>query len=708
MPSYIYGQSEKEPLTARTRQEAAWEVVGQVDWIDEHEGYCKCPGATLHTAKTGTKDTRIHIEPGRAPTIHCFHHSCQPMVEAANHQLRSMIGRIEAGETGTGGGLPRSFAPTAPKESSRDWQREAAPLQSNSPWIQSFSLNTPEELPETQSEHFLRHLALFAPDDLIWHGDVFETKRIHRRDQWVDMRKPSGQFISHCTFVPGADGRKNEFAETIKYLVVESDELSKTDQKARLAWLQQWAGWDLRLVVDTAGKSLHGWFAWPRHLSNAQIKALLLALKCDVRLMTASQPCRVAGAMRNGNMQHIIWQGEGHLTEPKQWDALIAVPDISMSDESGREWAVDDLLAYAVDADPNTLLGRRWLCRKQSLQVVGESGIGKSSLVMQMAVTWALGLPFFGITPVRAMRVLVVQRENDEGDMAEELQGITRGMGLDRARINELKAHLKIIQNNTGTGMGWALWLERKVMAHRADIVFADPLLSFAEGEISRQSDATTFCRHQIQPMLNRTGAAMIAAHHTGKPKAAKDKADSFGAGSYLGLGSSEFTNWFRAVMTLTRQAENIFILRAEKRGQRAGLRKTTGEDTTEIKLRHSRTHGVFWEQIHESTIGGEDGVEFRSSSLGEEYRAMGFNTMPPMRHDKRNPLQSEVLAWIAAKMNFGTRDETEGTFSPDIAAANKLWESVRRIGANKHHKSEPVVTFDNATKLWKGVDYAE
>ena len=45
---------------------------------------------------------------------------------------------------------------------------------------------------------------------------------------------------------------------------------------------------------------------------------------------------------------------------------------------------------------------------------------------------WAVGKPFFGIVPgeiyqKKGMRILLVQAENDEGDLAEMRDGVERG-----------------------------------------------------------------------------------------------------------------------------------------------------------------------------------------------------------------------------------------------------------------------------------------
>jgi hypothetical protein len=69
--------------------------------------------------------------------------------------------------------------------------------------------------------------------------------------------------------------------------------------------------------------------------------------------------------------------------------------------------------------DPDELLRFRFLCRRGLLLLCGPTGIGKSSFAMQCMILWALGLPAFGIAPVRPLKSLLIQAENDEGDLAE-------------------------------------------------------------------------------------------------------------------------------------------------------------------------------------------------------------------------------------------------------------------------------------------------
>ena len=65
------------------------------DWQDEHFAYVPCPGINEHTTDNGRRDCRITINDGLPPTIFCCHQSCKAVVEDANKQMRSAIGKLK-------------------------------------------------------------------------------------------------------------------------------------------------------------------------------------------------------------------------------------------------------------------------------------------------------------------------------------------------------------------------------------------------------------------------------------------------------------------------------------------------------------------------------------------------------------------------------------------------------------------------------------
>src|SRR6516165_1486794 len=97
-------------------------------------------------------------------------------------------------------------------------------------------------------------------------------------------------------------------------------------------------------------------------------------------------------------------------------------------DES-EDFSIEELLAFDRYDDPDALIGKfRWLTRGSSLIVQGYTGIGKSSLLLQMAMHWSLGRDFFGMWIQKPFRCLFIQAENNRGDIAEPFQDICRNV----------------------------------------------------------------------------------------------------------------------------------------------------------------------------------------------------------------------------------------------------------------------------------------
>jgi hypothetical protein len=261
----------------------------------------------------------------------------------------------------------------------------------------------------------------------------------------------------------------------------------------------------------------------------------------------------------------------------------------------------DALMSFDRKEDPSCVLGsRRWLCKGGSMLIVGQSGTGKSSLMMQAAVHWCVGKEFFGIKTDKPRRAVVLQAENDQGDISEALQDVVNGAYLDADQKATLRDNLAIFRDTVSTGTAFTAALRKLIIDQRADIVFVDPLLSFAGIDVSDQEQASKFLRHDLAPILLETGAVLIAMHHTGKPKAASDKEGHTVADlAYAGLGSSEFTNWFREVAVLFRcqGEEPIYKFGLTKRRNRAGLQDHEEQFKGEIYIRHASEPGVIrWE----------------------------------------------------------------------------------------------------------------
>jgi hypothetical protein len=304
-------------------------------------------------------------------------------------------------------------------------------------------------------------------------------------------------------------------------------------------------------------------------------------------------------------------------------EAMFAKRKAKPTKHGPKRMDFDSLMAFDRKEDPSTVIGNRWLCKGGSLLIVGQSGTGKSSLMMQAAVHWCLGRDFFGIKPAKPLRAIILQAENDAGDVSEALQDVVAGAYLDSVERDQLREHLAIFRDTVSTGTTFTEALGKLIKEHGADIVFVDPLLSFAGIDVSDQEQASKFLRHDLAPILLETGAVLVAMHHTGKPRASSDKEGQTVADlAYAGLGSSEFTNYFREVAVLFRcqGEEPIYKFGLTKRRGRAGLKDHEGQFKGEIHIRHAAEKGVIrWEYSTPPSQSGTEVVAGHSVSSPEK-----------------------------------------------------------------------------------------
>jgi hypothetical protein len=296
-----------------------------------------------------------------------------------------------------------------------------------------------------------------------------------------------------------------------------------------------------------------------------------------------------------------------------------AIRSLSQPSLEGVEnFALGDLLTFDARKDPTVLIGNRWLCRGFTALWAGAAGIGKSTLEMQLAIYWACGLACFGITPVRPLKSLIVQAENDLGDTGEQLQGVIDGIMRSTQDIElESVARRSMIERNVAikrvigvTGERFIALLEALCEQERSDCVWVDPLFAFAGCDLLNAKEIGFFLREGLIPLAVRQQACVHVVHHVGKPARDGDSKASWSDldFQYLGFGSSEIQNAFRAVNVLLPLAkiesdngaspqEQSFRLILSKRGSRAQALDVSGNTTNNLYLAHSHT-GLCWLQV--------------------------------------------------------------------------------------------------------------
>ena len=147
-----------------------------------------------------------------------------------------------------------------------------------------------------------------SPEDVSKSVSKFKTLRT---EEWLKERDVGEQIVPNPSRVKvgiNKQGKPSEHCRDAtsdrKYMVVESDDESLSfDEKASvLRYLRDRAGAELKMVVHTGGKSLHGWFksTGDSHLDWEFMRVACL-LGADRRMWLPEQLARTPNAVRLSN-----------------------------------------------------------------------------------------------------------------------------------------------------------------------------------------------------------------------------------------------------------------------------------------------------------------------------------------------------------------------------------------------------------------------
>jgi len=315
-----------------------------------------------------------------------------------------------------------------------------------------------------------------------------------------------------------------------------------------------------------------------------------------------------------------IFKAQGLLSQPEGFEAeaqaAVAalprrLPRKPLSELRTPDWMTDD----------TELIRKRFLYKGGMLLLCGPTGIGKSSFLMQLIMHLAVGKMLFGITPGRlyenGMRVLLVQAENDDGDLAEMRDGVLAGCSeFSEAEQMEACSRIEVVTLTDKTREAFATELGTLIAEKPVDLVVVDPAFAYLGGDSNSQKDVSHFMRELLNPLVKERNVGLILVHHTNKPPVGKEKSAWAGNDfAYVGAGSAEWINPCRAALAIRSVgSSDVFELMASKRGKRLGWKDVTGKLTDKQYIAHHGGDGVIcWREATAQEIAEvEGGVEGR------------------------------------------------------------------------------------------------
>lgn len=312
--------------------------------------------------------------------------------------------------------------------------------------------------------------------------------------------------------------------------------------------------------------------------------------------------------------------------------------------------------------DPNELIENRFLCRSGGALLIGATGVGKSSLALQMAISWALGRECFGFRPRWKLRSIFLQAENDDGDIAESRDGMFECLRLTGEEREEVGRSLWLRQETTEAGDGfWTKCVEPIVKGNRPELVWVDHALAYLGADARLQAEVGGWLRRHCTPLMHRFAFSPFIIHHTNKPPPnGKTSVANERDYSYFGSGTIEWPGWARAVITLTEVGNKVFELRAPKRGERLRWPHPCRY------IRHSQNKElIFWEEAPAQLTPKQKEIVERRAALKVLLPAKGYSYK-----DWKHAADS---SWGVSKSSF-LQDVKALHNDGEVALSDGLW----------------------------------
>ena len=466
-------------------------------------------------------------------------------------------------------------------------------------------------IPDPQASEFKRFMqAAFAPTEVVCICDAVEEGRPVSAGSFIPIEEwiarfddpqsrilspeREGIFVRINPFKPNLYSGSDNDVSAFRHVLVEFDDLPKPEQEKRL----RDSGLPITVLIDSGGKSIHGWVrvdAPSRKEWDARRDEIYRVIPgIDAKNKNPSRYSRLPGAWRSPTSQQRLLDTNLGAASWEDW-----LTNRETDEDQSTIVTVKDLLDFDPKNDPDNLIGKRWLTRGSSMILSGGTGIGKSSLMMQIVIRWCLGKDFFGIAPVRPLRIGVIQAENDKGDLAEAFQGVGHGLDLKPDEMRSLKLQLEFRTEAVRTGDAFLAYARRFILRSKLDVIVADPLFSYFGGDLSDQGEVSVFLRNKLQPILHQTKVAWIWMHHISKAQRKDGEPMTTMELAHSGFGSSELANWAREIAVLAEVGQHQprrFQLAFCKRGSR--LAKPM------LSLQHGTEH-IKWEEFNPMVMTG-------------------------------------------------------------------------------------------------------
>ena len=264
-----------------------------------------CPYGKGHGIKKrlNLTETIIMVGDDNSVRLNCQHGSCAKSVARLNAEIRAnqwsayydrqieMAPPIRTEE--------QIKAERDRQERARQAKNDVAKIAAKPLPLSELSASSPVSVSGlTPEEMMTAHLGLFDPNDLLWVAAdptrVFSTS-FRKTKEWISQLPSASVFLSGSTYKDPFGSRRTANLDQTRFCVFEHDRFGKETTAAIFRHAEA-QGMPLVAVVDSGGKSVHGWCLADENL--LRWREFFLAAGFDSKAMRPTQPVRLAGGKR--------------------------------------------------------------------------------------------------------------------------------------------------------------------------------------------------------------------------------------------------------------------------------------------------------------------------------------------------------------------------------------------------------------------------
>ena len=202
-----------------------------------------------------------------------------------------------------------------------------------------------------------------------------------------------------------------------------------------------------------------------------------------------------------------------------------------------------------LDDSPIDWLFQPWIERTATTLLVGEGGVGKSWLEMDMATAAASGQKWLGHNGCPPIPVMVLDQDTGENITKRRIQMLCRGRGVQAASLAE---QLFVLPR-----CGFRIdkpdhrkWLIAEAKARSIRFLMVDALVAIHGSDENNANEMAKILRGCIGEVIDKVGAGLSMIHHMNKPTK-----ENQGNATHRVRGSGEIVNSSDCKISFIKQA---------------------------------------------------------------------------------------------------------------------------------------------------------